>query len=41
MARKIRVTESELVNMIENIITTEKRDKNTIKLTERRFKEYH
>ena len=34
MARKIRVTESELVNMIEDIITTEKRNKNTIKLTE-------
>jgi len=34
MARKIRVTESELVSMIENIITTEKRDKNVIKLSE-------
>lgn len=34
MARKIRVTESELVAMIETIITTEKRDKNVIKLSE-------
>ena len=34
MARKIRVTESELVNMIENIIETSKKDKNVIKLSE-------
>ena len=34
MARKIRVTESELVNMIESIITKTKKDKNVIKLSE-------
>ena len=34
MARKIRVTESELVEMIENIIATSKKDKNVIKLSE-------
>ena len=34
MGRKIRVTESELVEMIENIISTSKKEKNVIKLSE-------